>query len=652
MTGALLQLVAIGSQDLYFIGNPQISFFKSVFKSHTNFSMESINIYFDGNDKLNYNNFTKLYVKIPKHAQLMSHIFLEFKLPAIYSKYDNNSGFKWIKNIGTNLIDKIKFFIGGKLIEEITGEFIEIYYNYYLKNNKKKNFNEMIGNKDIIYNPYRKEEELYPVYNNDELYNNNNRLYLNRNYNTIPTIEEQNIMVPIPLWFTKDIGLSLPLMSIQSDITIELELKPINKLYTVLKQETIDLNISTQKFIGETITNIVQNNTLLTNINIKPNISIHEIKNFTKLIDNTWNLQPRLNINYIFMDYNEKEIAIKSNSRYLIEKTIKMDYLGLNNTKIFNPEFFHLTKEIYIVPKRNDFDEINQFSNYTNLDDVELDPNYNQTYYYNICYKQAEYDYNQFKGLNQNYEKMLKSDKKLYDGDNNLLNKKDYEPKLPNTNPIKYLGRFRTDELKTIDVIIKQNSFGTIMLTINNNVYPIINEDEDKFVLQNETYSNNSILSENLLISKSNALTNLEIQNFVNNWNFRNYTKIPSINKENYKFFSENIIDNIEIKFNGDIRLASKNYNYFNKIEPFKYYNNFKKGICLYTFSLNPHEYQPSGACNFTTIESVEFEINFKNALDNESYLKNDYNYDLSFYNITYNQLKIDSGNATLIYSV
>ena len=68
MTGALLQLVAVGSQDLYFIGNPQISFFKSVFKSHTNFSMESINVYFDGIDKLNYNNFTKLYVKY-KHTE-------------------------------------------------------------------------------------------------------------------------------------------------------------------------------------------------------------------------------------------------------------------------------------------------------------------------------------------------------------------------------------------------------------------------------------------------------------------------------------------------------------------------------------------------------------------------------------------------------
>ena len=39
MTGSLLQLVTIGEQDKYFIGNPQIFYFKSAFKQHTNFAL-------------------------------------------------------------------------------------------------------------------------------------------------------------------------------------------------------------------------------------------------------------------------------------------------------------------------------------------------------------------------------------------------------------------------------------------------------------------------------------------------------------------------------------------------------------------------------------------------------------------------------------
>ena len=42
MGGGLLQLVAYGAQDVYLTGNPQITFFKVVYRRHTNFSIESI----------------------------------------------------------------------------------------------------------------------------------------------------------------------------------------------------------------------------------------------------------------------------------------------------------------------------------------------------------------------------------------------------------------------------------------------------------------------------------------------------------------------------------------------------------------------------------------------------------------------------------
>jgi hypothetical protein len=49
MGGGILQLVAVGVQDIYLIGNPQITFFKSAYKKYTNFTMESIVQTFDGN---------------------------------------------------------------------------------------------------------------------------------------------------------------------------------------------------------------------------------------------------------------------------------------------------------------------------------------------------------------------------------------------------------------------------------------------------------------------------------------------------------------------------------------------------------------------------------------------------------------------------
>ena len=44
MGGGHIQLIALGAQDIYVIGNPQITFFKSVYRRHTNFSMECIEV--------------------------------------------------------------------------------------------------------------------------------------------------------------------------------------------------------------------------------------------------------------------------------------------------------------------------------------------------------------------------------------------------------------------------------------------------------------------------------------------------------------------------------------------------------------------------------------------------------------------------------
>ena len=48
MGGGLMQLVAYGSQDIYLTGNPQITFFKFLYKRHTNFVCESIEHIFEG----------------------------------------------------------------------------------------------------------------------------------------------------------------------------------------------------------------------------------------------------------------------------------------------------------------------------------------------------------------------------------------------------------------------------------------------------------------------------------------------------------------------------------------------------------------------------------------------------------------------------
>ena len=52
MGGGLIQLVAYGAQDIYISGNPQITFFKAVYKRHTMFAIENFAQYAIGDAKL------------------------------------------------------------------------------------------------------------------------------------------------------------------------------------------------------------------------------------------------------------------------------------------------------------------------------------------------------------------------------------------------------------------------------------------------------------------------------------------------------------------------------------------------------------------------------------------------------------------------
>ena len=96
MPGGLMQLSAYGAQDFYLTGNPQISYFKTVYRRYTNFSMENYRINPLGNLGLTDDDITNYKFEIKRNGDLISDIYLVFNLPNIYS--DNGTEFRWIKN--------------------------------------------------------------------------------------------------------------------------------------------------------------------------------------------------------------------------------------------------------------------------------------------------------------------------------------------------------------------------------------------------------------------------------------------------------------------------------------------------------------------------------------------------------------------------
>ena len=78
MTGGLMQLVAYGAQDVYLTGNPQITFFKVVYRRHTNFSMESIEQVFNGTADFG----KKVTATISRNGDLVNRVWVVINTPA------------------------------------------------------------------------------------------------------------------------------------------------------------------------------------------------------------------------------------------------------------------------------------------------------------------------------------------------------------------------------------------------------------------------------------------------------------------------------------------------------------------------------------------------------------------------------------------
>ena len=73
MGGGLLQLVAYGAQDVYLTGQPEMTFFRQMYKQHTNFAMECIEQTIDGTPVAN----GKSVVTIARRGDLVKEIYLE-----------------------------------------------------------------------------------------------------------------------------------------------------------------------------------------------------------------------------------------------------------------------------------------------------------------------------------------------------------------------------------------------------------------------------------------------------------------------------------------------------------------------------------------------------------------------------------------------
>ena len=139
MTGGLMELVAYGAQDIYLTGNPQITYFKVVYRRHTNFAIESQVQQFQ-----NTPDFGKTPTcTISRNGDLLGRVYLRVELPALA----NSAGtVNWVRNVGHVLMEYAEVTIGGQVIDKQYGDWLNIYNELCQPAEKEDGYNVMIGN--------------------------------------------------------------------------------------------------------------------------------------------------------------------------------------------------------------------------------------------------------------------------------------------------------------------------------------------------------------------------------------------------------------------------------------------------------------------------------------------------------------------------
>ena len=115
MGGGLIQLVAYGAQDIHLTGNPQITFFKVVYRRHTNFSMEAVELTFNGSPGFG----KKVNCAITRNGDLVGRMYLEVDLTVDTAP---------VADITAAGIKSIEVEIGGTKIDKIFFQKIYIYF--------------------------------------------------------------------------------------------------------------------------------------------------------------------------------------------------------------------------------------------------------------------------------------------------------------------------------------------------------------------------------------------------------------------------------------------------------------------------------------------------------------------------------------------
>jgi hypothetical protein len=387
MPGGLMQLVAYGAMDLYLTGNPQITYFKLVYRRHTNFATEYIEQPFEKLPNFSTTQESIVTCNVDRNADLLHDCYLIYDLPAIYGC--PLSKFRWVPYLGHNIIEKVSILIAGNLVDEQYGQWLNIWSELTLSDEKKRRYYNMIGHNYSIHTA----PNLNPVNNLDNEADDNDidlNVSLCAGQDNTLLYPSKRLYIPLMFWFCTNPGLAIPLISLQyMEVFIQVEFNPLNKLF-LLGSKGADssdydscLGYNPLNYFLEGQKGSLKNETdkqfyeYMNGLNITyRNIFYYFISPGNDNLNlNNWKQNSYILANYIYLGNDERKMFANNSQDYLITKVQRNKFTGLKdgpNTIELN--LMHPVKELIWVLQKNVQNGNNYNNNYTLYDNI---PRYN-----------------------------------------------------------------------------------------------------------------------------------------------------------------------------------------------------------------------------------------------------------------------------------
>jgi hypothetical protein len=361
MTGGLLNLIATGNQNVILNGNPRKSFFKSTYLKYTNFGLQKFRIDFDGQKKLRMTEESKFTFYMPRYAELLMDTYICVTLPSIWSPIHPPAHvddmwapyeFRWIENIGTQMVKEIVISVGGMTLQKFTGNNLMAILERDLDATKRELYNQMTGHVPELYNPGCSGARLnqYP-----------NAYRTNNIAGAEPSIRGRKIYIPINSWFTLSSKMAFPLVCLQyNQLQIDVTLRPVKELFTI--RDVGDPG-NYWPVVQPDFTNPLHQMWRF----LYPPPSIDLSLNSYPSIRTDWNADVHLMATYCFLSDDESKVFAANQQKYLIKSYydwVFNDVTGNKKIKIENSMGMVASWTMFF--QRSDVNLRNEWSNYTN----------------------------------------------------------------------------------------------------------------------------------------------------------------------------------------------------------------------------------------------------------------------------------------------